>query len=377
MREDLLLARAGGSADADVWFGLGLYDYYTDVLPRLFRLLRFFAGMPGGDRARGLLEIEQAREGSLFHEVEARVQLYEIHAFLEGRPTRALQELRVLKARYPGWPRWGLLLAEHLRDRLGLYAESALVAREVLALAESHAHPNYQPVVASLARVSLGESLLLDLRLAEARAVLLPAESGSPEAAWVAGRARLLVGKSLELEGDRGRALAHYRLAAESPDRLVARQARSALQAPMPAEERRAVPDLAEARRAFERGDASAARAALHRAFVAWPRSAEARLGEAEALAGSLRFREARDLLEGLREGDPGPPSGPTRARLLLAELRERQGEAGAAAMVYKQVLQEPFARADLRERAAAGLRRAGEGALPRESGKGPGNYSN
>ncbi len=377
MREDLGLARDGGSADSDVWFGLGLYDYYTDVLPRLFRLLRFVAGMPGGDRARGLAEIEQAREGSLFHEVEARVQLYEINAFLEGRPTRAVEELRVLKALYPGWPRWGLLLAEHLRDRLGLYAESALVSREVLSIALRHAHPNYQPVVASMARVSLGESLLLDLRLAEAREVLLPAESGSPEAAWVAGRAQLLVGRSLELEGNRGGALVHYRLATDSPDRALSRQARIALAAPMPADERRAVPSLAEARRAEERGDSSAARAALHRAFLTWPRSAEARLGEAEGLAGSLRLREARDLLEGLREGDPGPPSVPTRARLLRAEIRERQGETAAAVIVYKQVLQEPFDRADLRERASSGLRRVRARVSSCGSGEGSDKYSN
>ena len=268
----------------------------------------------------------------------------------------------MLKARYPGWPRWGLKLAEHLRDRLGLYAESALVSREVLSIALRHAHPNYQPVVASMARVSLGESLLLDLRLAEAKEALLPAESGSPEAAWVAGRAQLLVGKSLELEGDRAGALAHYRLAADSPDRALSRQARAALAAPMPADERRAVPYLAEARRAQESGDSGNARAALHRAFLAWPRSAEARLGEAEALAGSLRLHDARDILEGLREGDPGPPSGPTRARLLLAEIRERQGETAAAVILYKQVLQEPFGRADLRERASSGLRRAGAG---------------
>ena len=54
MREDLVLAREGGASESDLWFGLGLYDYYTDVLPRLFRLLRFFAGMPGATARGGL-----------------------------------------------------------------------------------------------------------------------------------------------------------------------------------------------------------------------------------------------------------------------------------------------------------------------------------
>ena len=86
---DLLAARALDPEDADVLFGLGLYDYYVDVLPRFARLLRFLSRLPGGDRARGLLAIEKAGQASTLHGVEARVQLYEIHAFYEDDPEAA------------------------------------------------------------------------------------------------------------------------------------------------------------------------------------------------------------------------------------------------------------------------------------------------
>src|SRR5262249_19004531 len=125
MREDLLRARALDPQDPDVLFGLGLYDYYADVLPRFARLLRFLSGLPAGNRARGLRAIEASARTSRLHGVEAQVQLYEIHAFYEDDPERAAAETADLARRYPGWPLWPLKLAPHLRDPLGRYAPRA------------------------------------------------------------------------------------------------------------------------------------------------------------------------------------------------------------------------------------------------------------
>src|SRR6185436_7077183 len=86
MREDLLAVREGDPGNREALFGLGLYDYYSDVLPRVAKVLRFLARMPGGDRDRGLRYIEEASEGAVLHEVEVRAQLYEIYAFYEDRP---------------------------------------------------------------------------------------------------------------------------------------------------------------------------------------------------------------------------------------------------------------------------------------------------
>ncbi len=336
MREDLLKARAQGVTDGDVRFGLGLYDYYTDVLPRVVKLLRFFAGMPGGDRERGLALLGEAQAGTLFHDTEARVQLYEIYAFYEERPDRALVEIRALSSRYPGWPRWGLSLAEHLRDRLGLYEESAAVARAVLENAEQKRHPNYQPVVAAMARASLGESLLLDGRFPEARAALLLAQQGSPEAPWVAARVHFLLGRSLELEGDRDAALSHYRAAAEGGDRELRRRAQAALASP--------------------------------------PRNTEAALCVAESDLKHGRPEEAREILESLGgQKSIRPPWARPWAALLYGELRDLEGHREEAVQEYKKVLQEPYGREALRARAAERLRRpftseSGPPPVPRSS---------
>jgi tetratricopeptide (TPR) repeat protein len=357
MREDLLLARELDPDDADVAFGLGLYDYYADVLPRIAKLLRFLAGIPGGDRERGLALIESARDRSAFHDTEVRVQLYEIHAFYEHTPDRALEEMAGLRWLYPGSPLWALKLAEHQRDRMGLYAESAAVAREVLELAAG-GHPNYSEVAAAMARVSLGESLLLDLRFAEARRALLPARDGVPGTPWVGARARLLLGRSLELEGDREGAEVHYRVAANSADQPLQRRAEEALSSPVAEEEVRATPRLAEGRRHREAGRRQEAAEAFAAALRSWPECQEALVRVAEEELARARPRTARELLERLDEDDPHPPWIRPWSRLLLAQVEDLEGNRAEAVVLYQKVFKAPYGRAELKNLAAAGLKR-------------------
>ena len=46
----------------DAHFGIGLYHYYADVVPAPLKVLRFLLLLPGGDREKGLREMQQARE---------------------------------------------------------------------------------------------------------------------------------------------------------------------------------------------------------------------------------------------------------------------------------------------------------------------------
>src|SRR5262245_30077407 len=191
MRADLKALLALEPDNLEALFGLGLYDYYADVLPRLLRVLSFIVGVPGGDRARGLDRIERATRARL-HDTEAHAQLYEIYAFYEKRPDRAHEQVLALRRGHPASPLWALKLAEHERARMGLYAESAQVYREVQA-AVARGEPNYAPVVGLLARLGLGESLLLDLRLPEARRELLSIEDAASGSPALALRARQLL----------------------------------------------------------------------------------------------------------------------------------------------------------------------------------------
>jgi hypothetical protein len=361
MREALLAARSSGVTALDLDFGLGLYDYYADTLPRFFKLVAFVLGIPAGDRDRGRAAIARvARGGSLFHDTEARVQMYDIASFFEQRPDRALFWIQELRRRYPGWPIWGMKLAELLREPLGLFSESAAVCREILDTAEHHRHVNYQPVVAEMAQVLLAEALLLDLRLDEARAHASSALSGAEAPDWVRGRAQLVVARSLELQGDAAGARAGYAAAASGADRASSRRAAAALRAPASAALVAATGFLARSRRTGEAGDEREAERLCLEAFRLDSASDEGQLCAARALLRERRTAEARTLARAVV--DSGAPWLRPQARLVLAAALELAGERSEAISSYRAVWEQPYARPALRTAAAAALERLAPG---------------
>jgi hypothetical protein len=337
MREALVAARAAGVDALDLDFGLGLYDYYADTLPRFFKIVAFLARIPGGDRSRGLDAIARvARGGSLFHDDEARVQMYDIHSYFEHRPDRALHWIRTMWRLHRGWPLWGLTLAQLLGEPMGLWAESAAVARDILATAAEGRWPNYQPVVTAMARVLLAEALLGDLRFEDARATAVEAGAELPRDAWRA-RAERVRARCVDVERDAG-----------SP-------------------EGRALVLLAQARRLRERGDAEGAEATCLRAFQAFPASGEARLCAAEQTLRDGRPDAARALAGSVLDAG-GPPELRPQARLLLAKASEGAGEPAEALRHYRAAWDEPLGRAAVRAEAAAAIRRLEPGTVLAEA---------
>jgi tetratricopeptide (TPR) repeat protein len=358
MREDLLKVRELDPDCKDALYGLGLYDYYVDVLPRLAKILLFFVGMPAGNRSKGLASIEASVHGTLFHGTEALARLYKIDAFYEKRMDKAYREIGELRSRYPGSPRWALELTDHECHRLGLYAESGEVAREILESAEA-GRPNYAPVVGAMARVYWGDALLQDLRFAEAVLALLPLRDGVEEASWVGPRARYLLGRALELEGDREGALVHYRVAAASSDRDERRRAAQALSTPLPRGQVAGMQRLAEARRLRESGRTKDAARAFREALALWPDSQEAALRVAEDDFDLGRLLVARAEVEKLLSAaSPYPPWVAPSGHLLLGRIHDASGERAGAVQEYKKVLMEPLGQDALRDAAAAGLER-------------------
>jgi hypothetical protein len=333
MRGALTAARATGVEALDLDFGLGLYDYYADTLPRFFKIVAFVLRIPGGDRERGLGAIARvARGGSLFHDDEARVQMYDIHSYFEGKPDCALHWIREMWRRHPGWPRWGLKLAQLVGAPMGLWGESAAVARDILATAEAGRHPNYQPVVAAMARVLLAEALLGDLRVEEACAAARDAPPAVPGAPWVGERVARLLARCREIDPGTGSA------------------------------EATAVALLARSRRLRERGDEAEAEAACLRAFQAFPASAEARLCAARESLRAGRPAAARSLASAVLDAEASAELRPF-ARLVVARAREQEGARADALLHYRRAWEEPLGRAAVRAAAAAAILRLEPGA--------------
>jgi hypothetical protein len=333
MREALVAARQTGEDALDLDFGLGLYDYYADTLPRFFKVVAFVLRIPGGDRERGLDALARvARGGSRFHDDEARVQMYDVHSYFERKPDRALHWIREMWRLHPGWPLWGLKLAQLLGEPMGLWGESADVARRIVATAEQGRHPNYQPVVAAMARTLLAEALLGDLRFEEGCAVARSSGEGEAAAAWVGERSSRLVERCDAHERERGSARG------------------------------RGLALLAEARRLGERGELSTAEAACLRAFQAFPANGEARLCAARESLRAGRPEAARALARAVLDAEGERWLRPI-ASVTLGRALEAAGERAGALAAYRSAWDAPLGRPDLRAEAASGIVRLDRGA--------------
>jgi len=88
----------------DAHFGIGLYQYYADVIPGYAKLLRWLLLLPGGNRAAGLAEMQRARERAQILRGEADFQLHQVYLWYEDRPRDAIALLESLDARYPHNP---------------------------------------------------------------------------------------------------------------------------------------------------------------------------------------------------------------------------------------------------------------------------------
>jgi len=86
----------------DAYLGLGIYDYFTDTLGGVQKVLA--AILIRGDKQRGIGFLEQAIEKAPHARVEAMFFLVEIYSFEEKQPEKALPILQALRKEFPASP---------------------------------------------------------------------------------------------------------------------------------------------------------------------------------------------------------------------------------------------------------------------------------
>lgn len=121
---------------ADATGALGLYNYYVDTLSPVVKLLRFFMGIPGGDKVKG---VEQMRtgmnQGSLLA-VDLRFILGRALRQYDRKYDEALSIAGPLVQRYPQNPLF-LLLVANLNAELGRNDKAGGYVQAVQQLPES------------------------------------------------------------------------------------------------------------------------------------------------------------------------------------------------------------------------------------------------
>jgi len=108
---------------ADAQVGLGLYNYYIDTLSSFVRVLRFFMGIPGGNKAEGIRQLETGMKDGVLMAVEARFYLAKNLRTYDQQFERAATVAEPLVTKYPRNPVF-LLLLGNLDVELGRNAKA-------------------------------------------------------------------------------------------------------------------------------------------------------------------------------------------------------------------------------------------------------------
>lgn len=138
---------------ADASAGIGLYNYYVDTLPAIVRVLRFFMGIPGGDKQKGVEQMEAGMTHGVLLAVDIRFALARALRQYDEKYEDALKIAEPLGARYPQNALFQLLLgnlntelgrrsaaAEHFRTALADYVPDPVCAARIREIANSFLH---------------------------------------------------------------------------------------------------------------------------------------------------------------------------------------------------------------------------------------------
>jgi tetratricopeptide (TPR) repeat protein len=120
--------------NADAKGVLGIYLYFADSLPTVFKILRSILFIPGGDRERGLEYLRESGEAGGLASIDSRLFRAAILVGFEGRLEEGYDAFRDLQESHPGNPRFSepmvlaaLLLPEH-RPEASRSLEAALAS---------------------------------------------------------------------------------------------------------------------------------------------------------------------------------------------------------------------------------------------------------
>jgi tetratricopeptide (TPR) repeat protein len=213
----------------DAYFGLGLYHYYADVMPRFLKVVTSFLGIEG-DRKKGLHELELAAEKGRYTRAEAIFFLSVVHSSLEREYEKAVGYTQRLLDLYPMNRGFLTLHGENLRDA-GKHEAAVEIFNRLLALDNAS-----YPVFDVFSNYSLG-NLFFELNGFETamvyynKAVALAEQR--PEAMnWALAWSRLKLGESYEALGHREQAVGFFKKVKKSHSKRAFKTARKRLKEP-------------------------------------------------------------------------------------------------------------------------------------------------
>jgi tetratricopeptide (TPR) repeat protein len=117
-RTEMLRALELDPLMADATAGVGIYNYYVATLSPIVKMMRFFMGIPGGDKDKGLQQMEIGMNQGVLLRADVRFILAKSLRQYDQKYQKALEIALPLIERYPQNPIF-LLLAGNLNVELG------------------------------------------------------------------------------------------------------------------------------------------------------------------------------------------------------------------------------------------------------------------
>ncbi len=103
---------------ADATAGLGFYNYYVDTLSPIVKVLRFFMGIPGGNKETGIRQMKEGAQNGVLFAVDTRYYLAKNLRTFDLKYADALEIAQPLVEQYPHNAIF-LLLVGNLNAELG------------------------------------------------------------------------------------------------------------------------------------------------------------------------------------------------------------------------------------------------------------------
>jgi len=114
----------------DAYLGVGLYHYYTDIVPRIAKVVTFILGIDN-DRKRGLAELHLASENGRHSSTEAKLFLGTTYLFIEKDYKKSLNFFEELVLKYPRNESFVMLLGENYQ-KLGKHNDAEAVLSQIV-----------------------------------------------------------------------------------------------------------------------------------------------------------------------------------------------------------------------------------------------------
>lgn len=214
----------------DAYFGLGLFHYYAEVMPRFIKSLSFILGIEA-DRRLGLQELQIAAEKGTYLQSVARFMLAYIYQQRESKHEESRQLFAQLVERYPDNIYFRHGLGESLRQT-GAHRQAKQQFEMVLDSEKTGRYPR----LLSMAYYALGSTYYelneFNHALTCYKRAVEAANTNSQKSHWVLPLSYYQMGLCYEILGDRKTAVSHYEQV-KKDDQGTYKYARDRLKTPM------------------------------------------------------------------------------------------------------------------------------------------------